>query len=78
MTQALQTRINNKQNHIIELENIHTLLDTSYLALKAEGSDDVQSMITALSLATNQLDMEIQKEKDALSVLEAEQQGGES
>ena len=77
MSQTLQNRINEKQNHIIELDDIYALIDTSRLALKAEGSDEAACAITVLGMATNNLYMEIQKEKKELQALEAEQQGGE-
>ncbi len=77
MSQTLQNRINNKQNHIIELNDIYALIDTSRLALKAEGSDEAECAITVLGMATSNLYLEIEKEKKALQALEAEQQGGE-
>ena len=77
MSQTLQNRINEKQNHIIELDDIYALIDTSRLALKAEGSDEAECVVNVLGMATNNLYMEIQKEKKELQALEAEQQGGE-
>ena len=77
MNQTLQNRINEKQNHIIELNDIYALIDTSRLALKAEGSDEAECVVTVLGMAITNLFMEIEKEKKALQALEAEQQGGE-
>lgn len=78
MSQHLKDAIRDKQALTFELNEIYALVDTSRLALRAEGSDEADCVIDVLSIATERLYLKIQEEKEALKKLEAKQQGGES
>ena len=77
MSQHLQDSINEKQNLTYELNNIYALVETSRLALEAEGSDEAECVIDVLSMATEKLFLRIEQEETAVKKLEAQQQGGE-